>query len=408
VRIAVISSSFPRFRGDGVGSFIYSLTRSLVRLGHDVTVLAPHDPAVVPDWQSEVAVRRVRFIWTDSWSRLGHARSLASDVHLKWHAYPLVALFSFFSIVQLSAEIRRHGADIIHAQWLIPGGFIGAVASWLTGVPLVISVHGSDVFVAERHRLFRPVTHLIVRTACHVIACSGDLASRVVVLGMPHERVTVIPYGVDVERYKPDPQLARTLRASLPVPDGQNVVMAMGRLVHKKGFSYLLRAAQPVLAQCPNTTFVLAGEGDLRAELEQLAQSLDVRQHVLFVGHIPWDQTPGYLAMADVLAVPSVIDEAGNVDGLPNVLLESMASGCAIVASNVAGIPEVIQDGENGLLVPQRDERALGKAICRLLQDPLLRQRLGHAARKSAGDLLDWQQIGERVVQVLQACVEEA
>jgi glycosyltransferase involved in cell wall biosynthesis len=380
---------------------------SLTQLGHDVMVLAPHDPEVVPDWQSDIAVKRVHFVWPESWSLVGHARSLAGDVQLKWHAGPLVALFSFFSILRLQAEVRRQGVDVIYAQWLVPGGFIGAVVSRLTGVPLVVGVHGSDVFVAERYGFLQPAVRFILRTACHVVACSSDLARRVARLGIPQERVTVVPYGVDVQRYGPDRQSTRTLPSRLPIPDGRNVVMVMGRLVHKKGFSFFLRAVPQVLTQCPDTAFIVAGGGDLRPELEELAESLDVRQYVRFTGHIPWDQTPGYLATADVFVVPSILDEAGNLDGLPNVLLESMASGCAIVASSVAGIPDVISDGENGLLVPQRDERALAEAISILLDDPSLRQRLGDAARSTAVGSLSWIHTAERVARILRACAQE-
>lgn len=405
MRIAVVTSSFPRFRGDGVGSFIYSLMHRLTLLGHEVTVLAPYDPKVVPDWQSAVKVKRVRFIWPDAWSRLGHAQSLDSDVELKWHAYPLVALFSLFSILRMRTEVKNEQTDILYAQWLLPGGFIGAAVSRLTGVPLVLGVHGSDVFVAEQHRVFHPVVRFVLKTACGVIACSGDLAKRVVGLGMPQAQVSVVPYGVDIERYHPEEQAARVPGAKATIPDGKKVVLAMGRLVYKKGFSTLLQAAPQVLAKCPDTTFVIAGEGDLRAKLEALAESLGVREHVVFAGHVPWDQTPAALASADVLVVPSVLDEAGNVDGLPNVLLESMASGCAIVASEVAGIPEVIKDGENGLLVPQRDEQALADAICTLLSDPLMRQRLGHAARATAVNGLSWAHTADRVARILESCL---
>jgi glycosyltransferase involved in cell wall biosynthesis len=181
--------------------------------------------------------------------------------------------------------------------------------------------------------------------------------------------------------------------------------MTMGRLVYKKGFSYLLRAAPVVLGDYPDTLFVVAGDGGLRPELEGLAESLQIQKHVLFTGHIPWGQTPSFLTMADIFVVPSVQDQAGNLDGLPNVLLESMASGCAIVASNVAGIPEVVQDDKNGLLTPQGDERALAHAICRLLSDRQLRHRLGGAARETAIEKLSWVHVGVRIAAILQTCV---
>jgi len=132
---------------------------------------------------------------------------------------------------------------------------------------------------------------------------------------------------------------------------------------------------------------------------------LGVRDRVLFPGHIPWGETPGYLSRADVCVVPSVVDEAGNLDGLPNVLLESLASGCAVIASEVAGIPEVVQHGRNGLLVPQQDERALADAICALLTDVDLRSQLGSAARLDVVSRLSWAHIGERVAEILWTCV---
>lgn len=408
MKISVVTSSYPRYQGDGVGSFIHSMATSMVRLGHEVKVFAPYDPKVVPNWQADVDVQRVRYIWSERWSKLGHARSLSGDVHLQWHAYLLVVLFSIIAILRLSRQVKRDQADVIYAQWLVPGGFIGAVVSRITGVPLVVSLHGSDVFVAERYAVFRPMVHFIFRTACHVIACSTDLAQRAIGLGLPKTHATVIPYGVNIDRYGPAPQSRRRVRKRLSIADSQPVVMAMGRLVYKKGFAYFIRAAASVLKQFPTAHFIIAGDGDLRGELEDITRSLGISGNFSFVGHVPWVDTPAYLSMVDVFVVPSVIDQAGNVDGLPNVLLESLASGCAVVASQIAGIPEVINDGENGLLVPQKDVGALAEAICRLLADANLRRHLGRAARRKAVAQLSWMQAAMHMASVLQACVEGA
>lgn len=406
MKISVVTSTYPRYQGDGVGSFIHSMSASMVQLGHTVTVFAPYDPEVVSDWQSDVDVRRVRFVWPNRWAKLGHARSLSGDVRLQWHAYPLVMLFSAVAILHLLHHTRREKPDVIYAQWLVPGGFIGAVVSRITGIPLVVSLHGSDVFVAERYKIFRPLVRFIFRTACHVIACSTDLAQRAIGLGLPAAHATVIPYGVDIDRYVPAPQSRSRIREQLSISDAQPVIMAMGRLVYKKGFSYFIRAAALVLKQFPMAHFIIAGDGDLRHELENIAQSLSIGDNISFIGHIPWADTPAHLAMVDILVVPSVIDQAGNVDGLPNVLLESLASGCAVIASRVAGIPEVIEDGKNGLLVPQKDEGALASAIRRLLADADLRRRLGNTARQMAVAQLSWGQTTTYMASILQACVE--
>ena len=131
-------------------------------------------------------------------------------------------------------------------------------------------------------------------------------------------------------------------------------------------------------------------------------------RQVVFAGHIPWDQTDRTLPLADVLVVPSILDQAGNVDGLPNVVLEAMAAGCAIVATDVAGIPQVIHDGRTGLLVPEQDPPALAAAICRLLEDKALRRHLGEGARAAAVGSLSWRTIAERTASVLEANAREA
>jgi len=126
---------------------------------------------------------------------------------------------------------------------------------------------------------------------------------------------------------------------------------------------------------------VLAGNGDLEAELRERARAAGVADHVRFPGLLAHQAVPQVLAAADVAVVPSIRDDAGNVDGLPNVVLEALASGTPVVATPAGGIPSVIADGENGLLVPERDAAGLTAAIDRLLVDRDLGERLGSRAR---------------------------
>jgi glycosyltransferase involved in cell wall biosynthesis len=168
------------------------------------------------------------------------------------------------------------------------------------------------------------------------------------------------------------------------VPGDAFLVLAFGRLVEKKGFRYLIEAA----AATGGVRVVIAGEGDLRAELEAQARAL--KAPVTFCGPLPREAMAAALASADLAVVPSVVDRAGNVDGLPNTLLEAMAAGRAVVATRVAGIPDVVEHELSGLLVPEQDAQALAGALRRLLREPETRERLAREARRVALERLSW------------------
>ena len=214
-------------------------------------------------------------------------------------------------------------------------------------------------------------------------ACSGDLRERALALGADPARTRTVPYGVDVRAFRPDLDVTG-VRAELGVPAGATLVLALGRLVEKKGFTHLVEAA----AGLPDVHVVIAGQGDLREALLRQARACGAA--VCFPGNLERDLMARALAAADVVAIPSVVDSAGNVDGLPNTLLEALAAGRPVVSSRVAGIPDVVRDGENGLLVPQKDAAALRAALLRLAGDGTERERLGRAARAYAVEHLTW------------------
>ena len=260
----------------------------------------------------------------------------------------------------------------------------------LRGLPLVVSLHGSDVALAERHWLAAAAAGATLRAASAVTACSADLHLRALRLGARPARARVLPYGVDPQAFCPRPDARAQVRAELALHEGQPLVLALGRLVYKKGFGVLLDAWPAVLRRHPAARLAIVGDGDLRDELAQQARALGIAASVHFTGQLERARTSDYLASADVFVVPSVRDQSGNVDGLPNTLLEGMGSARPIVATRLAGIPQVIDDGTHGLLVPERDPASLSDAITRLLDDAALAARLGANARGRIERELTW------------------
>jgi len=292
-------------------------------------------------------------------------------------------------------RLREERYDVVHVHWLIPNAAIVADIVRRFEVPLVVSSHGSDVFMAERGAVLGMLARRALAASGSATGCSADLTRRLVALGMPAERTRTVPYGVDSAVFSPDLGAGG---ARFRPKDGRCSVLAFGRMVEKKGFRYLVDAA----AEVGDVRLVLAGDGDLRASLE--AHAKEAGADVLFPGALDRQAMAEAISAADIVVVPSIVDGAGNLDGLPNALLEALASGRAVIATRVGGIPDVIEDGANGLLVPEKDKAALSGALRRLALDPDLRKRLGAEARRRAQRRLTW----ERAAEAFEECYAQA
>ncbi len=407
MKICMVTSSYPRFAGDGTAPFVQSIAEHVARHGHDVHVLAPYDPEVRrgESGPAPVTVHRFKYVWADELCLVGHARSLERDIQMKKVVYLLTPLYLIFGLLSLAKLHRQHRFDVLHAHWLLPNGFLALLFAKAWGLPLIVSLHGSDVYVAEKSPVFAPLGGLVLRLSDFATACSEDLKRRAARLGKSRSDVRVIPYGANPALFGASREESAALRASLDIAPDDLVVFGLGRLVYKKGFEYLIRAIPAIASDFEQVKVVIGGSGPLLSELEQLSQGLGVRDRVRLPGRLDWDEVPAYFDLCDVFVAPSVRDRGGNVDGLPNTVLEAMASARPIVASRVAGIPAVIEDGKNGLLVEERNPAQLAQAIKSLLASRELRDRLGEASRKKVEQELNWDKVAEQFVALYQdAC----
>lgn len=395
MKIAMLTSSYPKWAGETTAPFIEEIAAGLAARGHEVHVVLPHRHDLRRTTQERgVFLHPYRYAPHRSLEVWGYAAGLRADRDLKGATVLATPLALSLGLRALLALTASGDFDVIHGHWVVPNGSVAAVAARLRGLPLVLSLHGSDVYFAARTAPTAWVGRWTARQAGWITSCSGDLAARLVGLGAPPERISVVPYGVAAEQFVPTAD--RSVRAELGLRADQPLLMWISRMVYKKGVHVLLDAMPAVLRTHPDAVLVLGGYGDLRADLEAQAHRLGLGDHVLFPGSIPHGAVNGYWNAADVVVVPAVHDQRGNVDGLPNMLLEAMSAGRPIVASRIAGIPQVITDGEHGLLVPEADPAALAAALIRLLDDRALAARLGHAARARVEQELRWPHIAAR------------
>ena len=270
--------------------------------------------------------------------------------------------------------VRELQPDILHALHLTSYGLL---AGFCDGRPRLVSVWGTDILEAPGWTPFHLlITRYALSKADHVTATGFRLANATLRYAPRGKPVTVVPYGVDLARFRPARNGARA--------DGV-VIGSVGRLSREKGLDDLLRAAARLIECGTPIRLVLAGDGPERASLMQLARQLEIETRIDFRGDVPHDQVPAVLNELDVFVMPS------RSEGFGVAALEASAMHLPVVASRVHGIPDVVSDGATGLLVPPGDVSALADAIRRLVADAELRGTMGRAGRAFVEQRYRWE-----------------
>jgi glycosyltransferase involved in cell wall biosynthesis len=310
----------------------------------------------------------------DAFDLLDEVRALGVpvlDAGLRDASNALARPHTFRQVVRIAAELRRRRVRVVHS-YLFHANWFGTLAGRLAGVPVVIvSKRSMDVYPRARERWACRLTNRLAHRVTAVAEAVREHVHREE--GCPLEKVVVIPNGVNTEQFR-EPSTATAAELLGPGENGTKVVGTIARLVWKRGHEELLEAAALVAQTEPTARLLVVGDGPLRPALEQKAKERGLNGTVRFLGAVP--RAARLLPHFDVFVLPSVWE------GMSNGLLEAMAAGRPVVATRVGGNPEVVVDGESGLLVPPRDPKAMADALLRLLREPELARRMGEAASR--------------------------
>jgi colanic acid/amylovoran biosynthesis glycosyltransferase len=271
-----------------------------------------------------------------------------------------------------------HRPSLIHAHFGVEGVYALPLARKLK-VPIVTTFHGFDATTSTKALLGSGspswINYALFRSQ---LAQEGDLflcvseyiRQRVIKLGFPEERTHVHYIGIDAQAIR-----QRSAAEERPV------VLHVARLVEKKGTEYLIRAFAHIAAQTPNAELIIVGDGPLRTRLEMLAHSLGIGWRIRFMGARPHTEVMALMRSAAMLVLPSVTAQSGDSEGLGMVLLEAAAQAVPLIGTRHGGIPEVIQNGKTGYLVPEREVGMLAERLHELLNNAQLRHSMGEQAR---------------------------
>ena len=353
----------------GMQNHTGQLSAELDRLRVAQTIVTAYRPGAPRDESLGERGRVLRVGLPTRWLRQGYGAAAARAVATLPGPYDLVHAHLGEDVAVLAvalAAARRWDAPFVLTVHLSPRHTLGV----------------SGPRSAFLHTVGGAVERLAVRRAAAVITLTDRLAAAVRASGVPAERVRVIPSGIRPGSFSAAP-------ARLPHP----AVVFVGRLHRQKGLATLVRT---VPALPPGTQLVLVGDGPERSALHRLAAGLGVADRVHVTGFVPHHEVPGLLAAADVVVLPSTYEELGTA------LVEAMAAGRPVVASAVGGIPELVRDGVDGLLVRPGDPSALAAALTRVLTDPVLAASMGASARARAA-AYDWARLARRTLEVYDA-----
>ena len=375
MKILLINSEYPPI-GGGAGNASSNIARVLEQRGQEVLVLTSHW-GDLPFEETRDAVKVIRL----STLRRKMDRSNA----LEQISFIFSASFRTFGL------IRQFKPDITLAFFGLPSGAVALLLKWFYRIPYVVSLRGGDVpgfrpyDFRMYHKLAAPFLRLIWKNAFSIIANSKGLRDLALAFDSRYE-IPVIPNGVDTSQFT-----ASNRDWSSPH------ILSVGRVVYQKGFDLGMRA----LSQLKDFrwTWTIAGDGPQMATLKAMAEECGSNDRIHFAGWLSADQLKEQYAAANVFLFPS------RHEGMPNAVLEAMASGLPVVATQIAGNEELVVDGKTGKLVPTEDVESLRESLKPLLVDAQMREKMGRAARQRVELSFSWASVAQKYEEILQRSI---
>lgn len=386
-KLLVTASTFPRWEGDTEPRFILDYAKAITPY-YDVTVLVPaacgaKDKEVLEG----VNIVRYHYFPIHKWETLCYPGAIVPRIRekkVRVLLVPFLLLSLWFHLLRLLPKY-----DIVHANWLIPQGIIQSFFK----KPYIITGHGGDISSFNKG-ILKKLKKRCMDKAGEVIVVSGYKQQELKEI-YPGICSRIISMGVNTELFNREQNHIDNFFEQ----GNQKVVLYVGRLAEIKGVNFLIEAMQYV----NNAKLVIVGDGPERRHLEEIADRSSAR--IAFLGSKTHEELKVIYASADILVVPSVTDSNGAQEGLPTVIMEAFASKLAVIATRTGGIPNLLKDGGNGLLVEEKSAKEIAAAINRLLTDGALYERVTAEAYLAAKEN-DYSKVAEKYHKVIERILD--
>ncbi len=343
MKILIVTTAFPRWQNDGRAPFILETAMALQRQGHQIRVIAMHNPGTKNrEFLEGIEIIRPKFLP----EKMEILQSEGAGLPQAWKSNYLarLAMIPFFIVHTFATAYWSRGFDIIHANWTL-SGLSACLTRWIHKIPIILTVHGSDVFRAKDYWILEKINRYVFKNVNKIIAVSETL--KIIVnrnIDEPNKTVE-ISNGIDLHKFTYSAAKSR-----------EPYILFVGSLIERKGVDTLIRAFAEIAILIPTYKLIIIGDGILREELGNLCMKLGVQQKVVFLGHLPPSIVHEWMTKSRVFVLPS------REEGQGVVLLEALASGTPCVGSRVGGIPGILSHDVGSLFTPG-DPHELGRAV---------------------------------------------
>ncbi len=392
IKVLLLSSSYPSHHEDVHSTFMRELAESLAEMGISVYVLCPHQNGLLfHEIQNGIKIIRFPYWFTTAGQKLGSGGGIIPSIHhCFWTIFQIIP-FCIFQFITASRVIKRENIDLIHSHWLLPQGIVGALIQMTLKIPHIASVHGTDIHIIHSHRSLHPLLQFISKNT-NFITTNSNHSSRLVQDIISHTSTRVIPMGIDSKEFT---------EYSINNQSEKKTILFVGRLITWKGVHILIEATNILKEKKCNIQVMIVGDGPNRDELINFSKRMMVDSIVHFLGKISRHELLSYYKMADVFVLPSILHK-NQTEGLGVVLLEAMASGIPVIGSNIGGIPDIIENKVNGLLVPPGDPVALANSIYYIINNPDRSEKFKDEGFFTVKNRFSWSVISTQFIELYQ------
>ena len=388
MKIGVITSAYPEFPSDPHGIFVHRLMREVSNQGHDVHILAPYAGGKREFNLEGVHVEKFNYFYPKRYQRLAGRSGMIDNVKEGLFVKFQFLSFIFFNVVNSCRKLND--VDIIHVQWPIPNGIGALFLKKFYRIPYVNTVYGEEVYLSKLYKTTIIIKLLVNNSSKSITISTGSLKASLQ-LGLKEEKFEIIPFGVDTSFFKPI-----TIKKDKEI----FLILSVGYLIERKGFKYLISSMKEVLIDHDNVRLKIVGSGPLEKSLKNHIKDLNLEKIVEIISNIDDEKLVKMYNSSDLFVLPSIIDSQGNTEGLGVVLIEAMACKLPVIGSDVGGISDIIQDGETGLIVPQKDILELSKSIKKLIENRDLKETLALNGYERVKEHFSWKKIAENYIKI--------